>query len=566
VKVVTIAGDISRAARIDLDARRTSHWPNPYWADKPEEFARYILGVSLWGYQVEALRNVRDHRHTAISGGRKIGKDFLGAVCAWWWYGSQVDGRVMAFGPSMKQIDKILWREVRALWLGHGRCVDCKRKGLIANPCPHSARLDGKAPGMSAKTGKYSPDGMREIIGLTAVGEGGLVGFSGNILAIQDEAAFIKDANNTMLEGNLAGENTRRLAISNPVRSRGFFYDMFHRNRGMFANPDGTSGLFQVSSLESPNVVEGKTVFPGLASKEWVDERKSIWGEGSAPWLWHVEGRFLSAEAGQLLPPDAITAAELRWDEGGDDGEEGPHQPESSQEGRLQLGVDCAGETLQGDESAFAVRRSLRCLDLQADRGLSPEGHLNRALEMIQRWRRPFDQGENYPVVVVDADGETGWRVFTVFRAYEREHPGVFKLVGFHGSHKPQQGNLKDRYRLNRDLLFGGLVDWFRDGGAIPTEMQLEAELVTLRWVDAEMGKLTLVAKSEIREELQGKSPDRADALALATWGSAKMAQVTAIGHAAPAETRPFTRARSGQIPEKAYLGQAYGVERKGRR
>ena len=62
-----------------------------------------------------------------------------------------------------------------------------------------------------------------------------------------------------------------------------------------------------------------------------------------------------------------------------------------------------------------------------------------------------------------------------------------------------------------------GLVEWLKMGGALLPDLRLEAELVSVRWKDVEGGKSALEHKSAIKERL-GRSPDRADSLALATY------------------------------------------------
>lgn len=488
------------AAQRLVDERAVGGWPSTRWQEDPVGFATIILGVRLWSFQVEFLEAIRDNRHVAVAGGRKIGKDFAVAVAALWWFASFELARVILLAPTAKQLDGIAYREIRMLFSQTGRCADCR----IADPegprpCPHSAVLTGTA-GMLARTGVRSND-FREIVGLTAVSEGGLRGMSGSrILAIEDEASDIKDEFDTALVGNLAGADCHRVLISNPTRTTGFFFRAFHDERHLYKT-------LQVSTETNPNVVEGRDAYRGLAGREWIAEREVAWGRGSAHWLANVEGQFVRAEAGQLFSLDAVADAERRWDD-------------APADGRLVIGVDVAGEGHDGDESAFAVRRSRRVLELYATRGLSPDGILEHVRDLVKKYRQRGDQGDAVPRVVLDRDGQTGARVYDAVNAYchrDERTAEEFMLVGFRGS-APPFGQLAEVYRFSRDALFGGLVDWFREGGAIPTDAKLEAELLSLRWVDSERGKTRLCQKSDLRDRL-GRSPDRLDALALCTWG-----------------------------------------------
>ena len=438
------------AARIVLE-HEGARWPSPRWAADPVGFARTILGVDLWSFQVEFLEAIRDNRHVAVAGGRKIGKDFAVAVAALWWYASFELARVFLLAPTAKQLDGIAYREIRMLFANAGRCVDCKRsepRGPV--PCQHSATLSGSV-GLQARTGVKAPD-FREIVGATAVSEGGLRGMSGaRILAIEDEASDIKDEFDTALVGNLAGADCHRVLISNPCRTRGFFHRAFHEERDLYRT-------IQVSTEKNPNVVEGREVHRGLADRQWLAERELAWGRGSPNWLANVDGQFVKAEAGQLFTIESVTEAERRWDE-------------ASAEGRLVVGVDVAGEGLEGDETAFAVRRGLKVLELETRRGLSPDGILEFVRGLLRRYRALGDGAEDMtPVIVVDRDGLVGARAFDALVAYrlrnevtERE----FRVVGFRGS-APPIGASFELYRMNRDALFGGLVDWVREGESDP--------------------------------------------------------------------------------------------------
>jgi hypothetical protein len=299
--------------------------------------------------------------------------------------------------------------------------------------------------------------------------------------------------------------------ISNPTRPCGFFYDAFHAQRDLYHR-------LQVSTESNPNITEGRELFRGLADRQWVQERELAWGRGSPLFQANVDGKFVRAEAGQLFTLEDVTNAEARWED-------------AHAEGRLYIGIDVAGEGHDGDETAFAVRRGRKVLELYAVRGLGPDGIREHAVGLLKKWRRHWEIGreESLPCVVVDRDGLQGARVYDSLGAYraDREERGAaeFRLVGFRGSAPPVRK--ADTYRLSRDLLFGGLVDAFREGLGIPTDVKLEAELCALRWIDNERGKQVLIKKSDLKERL-GRSPDRCDALALSTWGDAHDREISA--------------------------------------
>ena len=122
-------------------------------------------------------------------------------------------------------------------------------------------------------------------------------------------------------------------------------------------------------------------------------------------------------------------------------------------------------------------------------------------------------------VVVVDRGGEAGAKVWATLIAYKQIHwqAPPFELIGVDSS-RPAQRDPK-AYKRVRDELVANLADWVRSGGGLPEDAKLAAELNEFRWTEQRIGSANqLVDKRTMRERL-GRSPDRADAVALSCWG-----------------------------------------------
>ena len=72
----------------------------------------------------------------------------------------------------------------------------------------------------------------------------------------------------------------------------------------------------------------------------------------------------------------------------------------------------------------------------------------------------------------------------------------------------------KDRYANIRAEIYFKTAEWMRQGGAIPDDPDLKTELTVTEYKFTPSGKIILQPKEEIKE-LTGRSPDRADSLAL---------------------------------------------------
>lgn len=488
-----MAADLRAAIIAELEASTRIAFPSPRYQQDPIAFHREILGVEPWAEQIKILEAVRDHSRVAVRSGHKIGKSHCIAGLALWFYCSYRDARVVCTSTTARQVDQIIWRELRMMRARSGRCTACKHDDpdghRIPRPCPHSALIDGELAEL-ARSGLKSDD-FREVVGFTAREAEAVAGISGrNLLYLADEASGIPNEIFEAIEGNRAG-GARIALFSNPTRNEGEFYEAFTEKAALYRT-------ITVSSEQTPNVVEGRLVIPGLATREWIEEKKEEWGENSPLYLVRVKGVHATREDGKIFSVHLIGEAEQRWDD----------TPES---GRLFVGLDPAGESGMGDESAFAVRRGRKLLALQTARGLSDEAHLVRVLSLCDKYRLPRET----PVVVVDSEGSVGSKVWIAIRNFADANKGKIEAIHVRASDKsPRQPHIFDRMR---DALTANLEAWFRDGGAILEDAKLEKELHAFEWKQQPNGKLKVTPKETVKK-LIGRSPDRYDALALSVW------------------------------------------------
>jgi hypothetical protein len=490
---VTMAGSLSAALLAAVERSSRVVFPNERYRLDPVAFAREILGVAPWSRQIDILHAVRDHKRVAVSSGHKVSKSHSCAILALWYYCSWEDARCVMTSTTSRQVDQILWREVRMMRARGGRCVACKKadpSGLkILRPCEHSSLVEGDQ-GELARTGLKSPD-FREIVGFTAREAEGVAGISGkNLLYICDEASGIPEEIFEAMEGNRAG-GARAALFSNPTQNSGEFYEAFHGKKAFYFT-------LRISSEETPNVVEGRDVIPGLANREWIEEKKLEWGEDSALYKVRVKGEHATHEDGKIFSIHAISQAEQRW-------------PVTAEAGRLYVGLDPAGESGSGDETVYAPRRGLKVLELVPHRGLNDEQHLVHLLTLLAKHKLPRE----VPVVVLDREGSIGSSLAGLLRNFVELNPTAFELVVVRASDRAIRNPVV--YDRARDELAANLEGWLRDGGAIPEDVKLSAELHVLEWKQDVRGRLKLTPKDAIRKAI-GRSPDRYDAVSLSVW------------------------------------------------
>lgn len=525
-------------------------WPSPMYREDPAGYAEDILGIEPWSRQVEILEAIKEPgARVAVASGHKIAKTNTGGIAALWFYSSFDDARVVMTCVTARQVDEVLYREVRKLHDRSGLCVACAKQSekLVAageppleKPCEHSALIDGE-PRELARSGLKAakPGDFREVVGFTAKEAEAVAGISGkNLLYIVDEASGVPDEIFEAIEGNRAG-GARVLLLSNPTRCEGEFFEAFESKSKFYKT-------IRVSSEESPNVVAGREVIPGLATKAWIDEKKEEWGVDSPLYKVRVLGQHAKNEKGKILSLHLLEEAERRWDE-------------TPGEGRLFVGLDPAGDGTDGDETVFAMRRGRKLLALFAHRGLNEDAIKNELIGYLKEARIGREQA---PVVVVDREGPIGSRLFGLLRAHVDGKPGDFELVGVRSSEWAKRE--PHAYERVRDELWANLRAWLRpvaqggSEGAILSDVKLAKELHAPSWLELVNKKQKATDKRELKKAL-GRSPDRADALCLAVWEPASLAsreEDHAAAAAAPEDPLPY---RQGPSP---YNSPMYGRRR----
>ena len=85
--------------------------------DNPVLWAEHHLGLQLWDRQGEIAMTIVKEKNIAVKAGHEVGKSFLAGVLICWWIDTRWDLPggcfVVSTAPSTKQINAIVWREVR---------------------------------------------------------------------------------------------------------------------------------------------------------------------------------------------------------------------------------------------------------------------------------------------------------------------------------------------------------------------------------------------------------------------------------------------------------------------
>lgn len=366
---------------------------------------------------------------------------------------------------TFNQIKNILWYELRKIYNN----ASVKPLGGILSVDPQS--------------GLNFSDG-RQIFGFSTKEPERAAGVSSpNLLYIVDEASGVPEDIFEAIEGNRAG-GAKLAMFSNPTRTTGTFYQAFHGKSNFWHR-------LHISASESPNVAAGRKIIPGLATTEWIEEKRAEWGASSPLFQVRVEGNFPAQAENAVIGLHMVEEARNRYEE-------------TEAIGPMRIGVDVA--RYGDDESVVSVIRGNKAYPLYPFRNKDGIQLAGEVIGIATRLRRG---GEERATVNVDVIG-VGASAFDQLRATA---PAWIDINAVNVASSPTN----DLYSNLRAQIVFSLRDWLQEGGAIPNDPVLEAELVSPVYEFDSRGRYKLLPK-EKEKDILGHSPDRRNALELAVY------------------------------------------------
>lgn len=422
--------------------------------EDPVFFCRKVLGIEPWHKQAEVLNALKDNERVAVRSGHGTGKSFIASAAVLWFLYSYYPAKVITTAPTWNQVRQILWSEIRRM---HGS----SRVPLGGKVLEERIRLSDGAFAIGLST-----DEAERFQGFHAE----------NVLVILDEAPGVRreiwEAAQTLLTGSVG----KILAIGNPTKPMGDFYEAFAAG--------SCWKQVRISCLDSPNVISGKNIFPRLVTRKWVEGRRREWGEGTPLWKSRVLGEFPDDETSALIP--------RAWLENDSD-EKG--------KGALCLGVDVAREGK--DATVFLIRNNSRVVYAQEEYGWSTM----RVAGWVQHLKKTKKiRSEN---IFID---DTGLGAGVTDRLREKRYKINAVIAG-------AKANDSKRFINQRAQMFWRLRERLNPENknrlCIDKKYgQLRDELRALSYEITSSGAIKIEGKDQLRSKLKG-SPNYADALAL---------------------------------------------------
>jgi hypothetical protein len=453
--------------------------------EDPCAFAERVFGVRLYPKTREYVEAVLlRHENVSVVGCHGSGKDYTMAnVIIPLWMFVHRPAKCAILTPSHPQLSTILWFDLR---------------NAVARAEANGFPLFPTAP---LKTPYWEVGPESYVRGFSPDDELNLTGFHGaNLLAVISEAHHVDQAQVDKMKTFGA---TVTVMTGNGYTSAGEFYDSHHDRADRWH-------AIKISAYDTPNLVEGRTVFPGMVTPEQVGEWADDWGEDSSMFKVAALGEFQEQSEDGVVPIAWLRDAVKR---------EAPPPPATRVLNPPPTAIMAIDVARFGEDKTVAIRR---------------DGDVARIELRVQGWDTQQVGGwalrycREHPeggMVIVDDDG-IGGGVTDVVRHGLREFRNRWRLLAFHGGEKARE----ERRFVNRIAeCWWRCREWLDPSKAseavLPDDAPLVGQLADRRYSNDGRGRIKLEDKDDMKGRGR-KSPDEADSLCMTFATEASVAGV----------------------------------------
>jgi len=426
------------------------------------------------------IKAVFEHKYTAVQSGHSMSKDYTAGIIALIWLIKYYpSAKVIATAPKLLQVKEIMFGEISK---------------QFARLCENSPwPLDPDM--LTSLKLEFGPECY--ALGFTTKESSGNIGkFMGfkspNILIMVSEAQAVDDLIFDEFLGITTSTNSRVLELGNPIAPMGRFWQ--HCTR-----PQHGYHVIKLSCLESPNVIAGEELVPGMVTKQWVEERRIEWGEDHPYWFGRVLGEFPQSGADCIIPIDWIMRAIGRHDP-----KHVNYNPEFElNEADLKVaGLDISkGGT---DETAYVILKGRSVVSIQ--------GFHKVDIHETVAWAKGLIVKEKIEVIAVDEGGLAGVAGF--IEVDDTIAVAVMRIM-FGASTEDD-----DDFANVSAAMWWALRTAFQNNEiSIIDDPILIGQLSGRRYEYTQRGQRKIKMESKASGKSRGvESPDRADALCMAWW------------------------------------------------
>lgn len=469
----------------------------PEYRDDPAGYTRDVLGVTLTPGQNRVVEALMAHRKVLVGAGHSVGKSVLGACLVNWWFDTRWPGVCMTTAPTRRQVEGILWQEVRTLRAkARRRLPDCWAG-------PRTPRLQS------------TPDHWAH--GFTARDATRFQGYhsKGGVFVIFDEAEGVEppfwQALRTMLDAR-----SYFVALYNPTTPGSAAHQAEQQ-----ADDHGIFRRVPLSCLDHPNIVAevaGEPVpIPGAITLQQLEEmlledsqvlaadEPRIETDVELNGKWYRPGPIASPRCLGRRPGEATVTlwGESLWKR--------VLATRHVVQPHWGVAIGCDVGRYGDDRTAFVVRKGYAVLRVEATAKLGTDSTARRLRELCEEFADADNQAKRIPCLI--DEGGVGGGVI--------DQAGEYLFVPVNASCKARNPLRYNRVRAElwfvcRQAANEGLMDLSR----VPPHLlkQLHQELSVVRYeVIPGTSKMDVSSKDDVKALIR-RSPDLADAFNLAFY------------------------------------------------
>lgn len=432
------------------------------WRADPVKFVRELFGVEPDDWQIDVLNAFAITNRIAMKACKGPGKTCVLAWCCWNFLLCYPNPKIAATSISADNLSDGLWAEM-SKWQQKSKLLTQEftwtKTRIYANAAPETWFMSFRAWSRSADQSQQADT----LAGLHA----------DYIMFVIDEAGSIPQAVMAAAEAALANEGEGRkgrlLIAGNPARTDGPLYMACTRDK---------KNWFVVEISSAPNDIKRTP----RVSKEWAQQQIDKYGADN-PWvLVNVFGHFPPSSLNSLLTIEDVRSAMGR-----------KYGTRDIELDAMVLGVDVAAEG--DDSSVIAPRKGLQAMTMIQYRNLDGIAGADATSRIWNNNRAD--------ACFVDNTGGFGSAWIACLKLLGKQPvPITF-------SSKP----IKPIYANKRAEMYDEMANWIKGGGALPNDEELLQELCAITYTH-KADRLILEDKELIKQRI-GRSPDKADALAL---------------------------------------------------
>lgn len=431
------------------------------WREDPVSFVRELFGAEPDPWQHKVLTAFPSRQRIALPSAKGPGKSCVEAWLSWNFLLTRPNPKIAATSISGDNLRDGLWTEM-AKWQQKSplllQLFEWTTTRIFAKENPQQWW-------MSARTWPQNGDATQQANTLAGL-------HADYIMFVIDESGGMTDAVMVSAEAALSScKEGHIIQAGNPTQLSGPLYRAYINENNLW---------FVVCITGDPDDPERS---PRI-SADWARQQIAEYGRENQWVLTNVFGKFPAAAFNSLISSEEVYAAQKRY----------YRDFEIGRAPKI-IGVDVAK---YGDDSSVLMRRhGIQALKPMAFRQISGTQGAGIVSREWGSWEAD--------AVFIDDTGGYGGSWIEQLRVLGRTPFGVHFAASAHN---------KSHFENKRAEMYFDMVQWIRDGGALPDDKNLADALIKTTYT-IKKDLLMLEPKAMIKAKMNGRSPDEADALAL---------------------------------------------------